>query len=171
MRSPLALLRLTPFDSFDCAQHLDQVAAQPADAMPPPSLAACLQGAPRVPDGFFEYCQENDVPVMGICYGMQVSCCWLMFCCAGLVFCVGGWVLLVVHQLCSCPPTPTPTLPSLPSPHLHTSAARFPLAGWRGEAGRGFPCLHLPATLPPLSHLSSSCSALHSSLSTSWAAR
>ncbi|KAL4448463.1 hypothetical protein ABPG75_005682 [Micractinium tetrahymenae] len=31
-----------------------------------------VEGAPRVPEGFFEYCQENDIPVLGICYGMQL---------------------------------------------------------------------------------------------------
>lgn len=32
-----------------------------------------VEGAPRVPEGFFEYCQENEIPVLGICYGMQAS--------------------------------------------------------------------------------------------------
>ena len=32
-----------------------------------------LEGAPRVPEGFFEYCQEQGIAVMGICYGMQVG--------------------------------------------------------------------------------------------------
>ena len=34
-----------------------------------------VEGAPRVPDGFFEYCQEQGIAVLGICYGMQVSAC------------------------------------------------------------------------------------------------
>lgn len=33
-----------------------------------------LDGAPRVPDGFFEYCEANNIPVLGICYGMQMIC-------------------------------------------------------------------------------------------------
>lgn len=31
-----------------------------------------VEGAPRVPDGFFDYCQEAGISVLGICYGMQV---------------------------------------------------------------------------------------------------
>ena len=32
-----------------------------------------VEGAPRVPEGFFEYCAAHDIPVLGICYGMQVG--------------------------------------------------------------------------------------------------
>ena len=31
-----------------------------------------VDGAPTVPDGFFEHCVKNKVPVLGICYGMQL---------------------------------------------------------------------------------------------------
>lgn len=31
-----------------------------------------LTGAPRVPDDFFEYCEAQRIPVLGICYGMQL---------------------------------------------------------------------------------------------------
>lgn len=31
-----------------------------------------VEGSPRVPDGFFEYCAEKNVPVLGVCYGMQM---------------------------------------------------------------------------------------------------
>lgn len=31
-----------------------------------------LEGAPRVPEGFFEYCAEKSIAVLGICYGMQM---------------------------------------------------------------------------------------------------
>ena len=32
-----------------------------------------VEGAPRVPDGFFDYCDEGGIAVLGICYGMQVG--------------------------------------------------------------------------------------------------
>ena len=31
-----------------------------------------VEGAPRVPAGFFEYCNSKQIPVLGICYGMQL---------------------------------------------------------------------------------------------------
>lgn len=31
-----------------------------------------LEGAPRLPNGFFEYVKEESIPLLGICYGMQL---------------------------------------------------------------------------------------------------
>eukprot|EP00983_Pelagomonas_calceolata_P094512 1157898-Pelagomonas_calceolata.AAC.10 len=31
-----------------------------------------LEGSPRVPAGFFEWAEASKIPVLGICYGMQV---------------------------------------------------------------------------------------------------
>ena len=45
-----------------------------------------LEGSPRVTEGFFEYCQENSVPVLRICYGMQV---WMLQSC-GKLDCLQG---------------------------------------------------------------------------------
>lgn len=32
------------------------------------------EGSPTVPAGFFEWCKENDISVLGVCYGMQLIC-------------------------------------------------------------------------------------------------
>lgn len=45
-----------------------------------------LDGAPKVPDTFFAWAQENKVPVLGICYGMQL-----------IVHLLGGKVNTAVH--------------------------------------------------------------------------
>lgn len=31
-----------------------------------------VEDAPRLPAGFFDYCEKNGIPVLGICYGMQL---------------------------------------------------------------------------------------------------
>jgi len=31
-----------------------------------------VEGAPQAPEGLFEYCKEHAIPVLGICYGMQL---------------------------------------------------------------------------------------------------
>jgi GMP synthase (glutamine-hydrolysing) len=31
-----------------------------------------VEGSPRVPEDFFDYCQTEQIPVLGICYGMQL---------------------------------------------------------------------------------------------------
>lgn len=45
-----------------------------------------VEGSPRVPAGFFEYCADNKIPVLGICYGMQL-----------IVQTLGGEVSQAVH--------------------------------------------------------------------------
>ena len=57
-----------------------------------------LEGAPRVPDGFFDYCTANKITVLGICYGMQVGgpCDRSMHC-----------MLRLSAATCRCPPLAT----------------------------------------------------------------
>ena len=31
-----------------------------------------IEGAPRLPEDFFEYVDSQKIPVLGICYGMQL---------------------------------------------------------------------------------------------------
>lgn len=31
-----------------------------------------LEGSPRVPQGFFEWAEASKIPILGVCYGMQV---------------------------------------------------------------------------------------------------
>lgn len=45
-----------------------------------------VEGAPRLPTGFFEYCTEQGIPVLGICYGMQL-----------IVHSLGGTVKTATH--------------------------------------------------------------------------
>ena len=99
-----------------------------------------VEGAPRVPEGFFEYCQENDIPVLGICYGMQArrwrACrrrllplskapCWAPGYCLRHPASRGARCCPARH--CNAP-LPLPAAPA---------AADCAPAGRRGEDGRG----------------------------------
>ena len=61
-----------------------------------------VEGAPRVPEGFFDYCAEESVAVLGICYGMQARVCgWVRACVSecvpgGLCLTKRVWVWLCV---------------------------------------------------------------------------
>lgn len=45
-----------------------------------------VEGSPRVPAGFFEYCAAESIPVLGVCYGMQM-----------IVHMLGGEVKTAAH--------------------------------------------------------------------------
>ena len=45
-----------------------------------------VKGAPSVPDGFWEECEKRQIPVLGICYGMQL-----------IVHCLGGKAVSYTH--------------------------------------------------------------------------
>lgn len=69
-----------------------------------------LEGAPRVPDGFFEFCKAKSIPVLGICYGMQVIICTssntLVQCMhavdehATFAWRSTGWCMQILQQTC-----------------------------------------------------------------------
>ena len=62
-----------------------------------------IEGAPRLPEGFFEYVDSQKIPVLGICYGMQL-----------LVHELGGKIKTVAGQQPSPCKSSTAWLPLLP---------------------------------------------------------
>ena len=93
-----------------------------------------VEGAPRVPDGFFEYCQEAGIAVLGICYGMQVRAALAVWCgawrgcrsCAAAASVADGgrkrveWGVIACAAICfRSPPHPYP-YPTLTHTHTYT---------------------------------------------------
>ena len=62
-----------------------------------------VEGSPRTPPGFFEYCEEQSIPVLGICYGMQVGAPYAAHACSLEWRSRGGGSICATGAQIDCP--------------------------------------------------------------------
>jgi GMP synthase (glutamine-hydrolysing) len=73
MAPPLPPLTTGPYKfTFTLLQERIKGAAPNAIILSGGPNSVHLEGSPRVPEGFFAWAEAEKIPILGVCYGMQV---------------------------------------------------------------------------------------------------